>query len=236
VFEIFNDTISNKLYIGSENTNQIEKKDLENFMKIKIKGENEKILNGESIQIIEKNEIRNTIISIYSKNLIIPDTKTSQYWKTYNKNAITYQKGKYYFNIKKDEEIGQTISFNPFNFSKKYLVFIGNSKAENFVKQSITGQPYLWGYQIGDFKKEDWVFMQLPHNVRTSNEENYWEKIYIVNELLDNISSVYVKMSLGLRKNESKGNAKATLTDINLRIFNSKEDAMFYVENIFKKR
>lgn len=78
--------------------------------------------------------------------------------------------------------------------------------------------------------------MQSPHNVRTSDDENYWEKIYIVNELLNNISSVYVKMSLGLRKDESKGDAKATLTDLNLRIFNSKEDAMFYILNIFEEK
>lgn len=237
VFEIFNDTISNKLFISSQNINQINKKDLENYLKIKIKAENEEILNGESIEYIEKSgETKNLTISIYSNNFIEQNSETSKFWKTSDENSITYHKGQNYFHITKDEEIGQKISFNSFDYSKKYLVFIGNAKAEKFVKKSITGQPYLWGYQIGNFKKEDWVFMQSPHNVRTSDEENYWEKIYIVNELLNNISSAYVRMSLGLRKNESKGNASATLTDLNLRIFNSKEDAMFFVEKIFKKR
>ncbi|NIJ46606.1 hypothetical protein FHR24_003096 [Wenyingzhuangia heitensis] len=235
-FEIFNDTISDKLYIGSENIEYVNKKDLENFMKIKISGGNEKILNGNSVQFIKNNKTQNSVISIYSKNLIKENTETTQYWKTSYKNSITHHKENKYFHIKKNEEIKQTINFSPFNFSKKHLVFIGNSKAEKFVKQSITGQPYLWGYQIGNFKKDDWVFMQSPHNVRTSDIENNWEKIYIVNELLNDISSVYVKMSLGLRKDESKGDAKATLTNLNLRIFNSKEDAMFYIENIFKEK
>ncbi|ANW95695.1 hypothetical protein AXE80_05120 [Wenyingzhuangia fucanilytica] len=236
VFEIFNDTVTNKLYITSKNIDSINKKDLENFMGIKIKGENKKIINGELIQIVKNNTTQNLTISIYSENLIKQNTATKQYWKTSNKNSIIHQNGKDYFNVQKDEKINQTISFIPFNYSKKYLVFIGNSKSENFVKKSITGQPYLWGYQIGNFKKDDWVFMQSPHNVRTSDDENYWEKIYIVNELLNNISSVYVKMSLGLRKDESKGDAKATLTDLNLRIFNSKEDAMFYILNIFEEK
>jgi len=231
VFEIFNDTNSNKLYIGSENIEYINKKDLESFMKIKIKGKN-KIRNGESIELKRKN----LIVSIYSKNLIKRNTETTQYWKVPNENSITYDKGKDYFHIKKNEIINQTINFSPFDYSKKYLVFVGNSKAEKFIKQSITGQPYLWGQQIGKFEKDDWVFMQSPHNIRTSDNENYWEKIYIVNELLNNISSVYVKMSLGRRKNESKENAEGTLTDLNLRIFNSKEDALFYIKNIFNKK
>lgn len=127
-----------------------------------------------------------------------------------------------------DLTISQEIYFED-DYSNLYILFIGNLWTEKTVVNSITRHPYLWAHQKGNFKEDDWPFLQGMLHEKEANE---WEIVSGIHQLLPNITSVYFRMSSASQVGDENDGTKNKFKDIEIRIFKSEGDAEFY-ESIY---
>jgi len=129
--------------------------------------------------------------------------------------------------------IAQNIYFNDSDFSGKYLLFICEGTTEKYIPGSITRTPYLWGFQRGDFKEGDWVYME--DDTYFNSPSNTWQIVHGINKLLTNVKSVFVQMAQGSQRGDDPDGTKSKYKNFEVRVFNSESDAKYYVNNIYLK-
>lgn len=130
-------------------------------------------------------------------------------------------------------KIAQNIYFTNRDFSSKYLLFICEGTTEKYIPGSITRTPYLWGFQRGDFKEEDWIFME--DDTYFNSPSNTWQIVHGINKLLTNVESVFVQMAQGSQRGDNPDGTKSKYKNLEVRVFNSESDAKYYVDNIYLK-
>jgi hypothetical protein len=127
--------------------------------------------------------------------------------------------------------INQTITF-PRNYSKKYILFIGNLTTEKVVEKSITRHPYIWAYQIGNFSQNDWIYMQgMSH----TQDKNVWQIVYGTHQLLANVTGTYFQIAQALQNGDPYDGTKSKYRDLEVRLFESSADAEIYIAKLYKQ-
>ncbi|UII75764.1 hypothetical protein LV716_16100 [Flagellimonas sp. HMM57] len=127
--------------------------------------------------------------------------------------------------------INQTITF-PRDYSRKYVLFIGNLTTEKAVAGSITRHPYLWAYQTGEFSQDDWIYMQgMTHR----EDENVWEVVSGTHQLLPNVTGTHFRIAQARQKGDPFDGTRSKYRDLEVRLFESPEDASIYVNKLYQK-
>lgn len=129
--------------------------------------------------------------------------------------------------------IRQNIEFNR-DYGSKYILFLGDLTTEKTVEGSITRRPYFWGHQNGPFNFDDDPIEEVIQGDMIHQEEaNVWEIVYDANLLLEGVESVLFQMGQASRAGDPPDGTKCKFRDVEVRIFESFEDAEVYVSNLY---
>lgn len=127
--------------------------------------------------------------------------------------------------------IYQTVTF-PRDYSEKYVLFIGNLTTEKVLENSITRHSYLWAYQTGEFSQDDWIYMQGMAHTAGANE---WEVVSGSHKLLPNVTGTYFQLGQGRRNGDPYDGTTCKFRDLEVRLFESAEDAAIYVSQLYNQ-
>ncbi len=127
--------------------------------------------------------------------------------------------------------IYQTITF-PRDYSEKYVLFIGNLTTEKVLENSITRHSYLWAKQIGEFSQDDWIYMQGMGHSAGANE---WEVVSGSHKLLPNVTGTYFQLGQGRRNGDPYDGTTCKFRDLEVRLFESAEEAAIYVSQVYNQ-
>lgn len=129
--------------------------------------------------------------------------------------------------------IRQNIEFNR-DYGGMYILFLGDLTTEKTVEGSITRHPYFWGHQNGPFNFDDDPIEEvIQGDMRHQEEANVWEVVYDANLLLEGVESVLFQMAQASRLDDPPDGTKCKFRDVEVRIFESFEDAEIYVANLY---
>ncbi|MCW5516163.1 InlB B-repeat-containing protein [Muriicola sp. Z0-33] len=113
----------------------------------------------------------------------------------------------------------------------KYILLIGNLWVEDEVSGSITRHPSLYGYQMsGDTFIEAYMQGQdLWHDAPAG----IWQERSGIYEILPNVDRIRLFLSQQAQVGDDPDGTKALYDDVEIRIFNSLEEAINYRDNIY---
>lgn len=187
----------------------------------------------------ENGDVLEYTVSAYTENLLTnPNGDNNGSGWTFSPNTgveTNSEYGNIFYVTANDGDfsphINQTINF-PRDYSDKYVLFIGNLTTEKVIEDSITRHSYLWANQIGDFSPDDWIYMQgMIHSVGA----NEWEVVSGAHKLLPNVTGTYFKIAQGLRNGDPYDGTTCKFRDLEVRLFESAEDAAIYVSQIYNQ-
>lgn len=197
--------------------------------------------------IAENGAEREHRIAGYTKNLLKNPSGNNdgEFW-TFNGNVgdtgvdeMVIGRNEFYI-IKHDDgsltNIRQNIELNR-DYGGKYILFLGDLTTEKVVDGSITRRPYFWGHQNGPFNFDsDPIEEVIQGDMMHWEEANVWEIVYDANPLLEGVESVLFQMGQGHRAGDPPDGTKCKFRDVEVRIFESSEDAEIYVSNLYLKQ
>lgn len=75
----------------------------------------------------------------------------------------------------------------------------------------------------------------MEDQVTFKGPANQWKKTFGINKLLNNVNGIYFMMAQGSQKGDAPDGTKSKYRNIEIRVFNSKEDAEYFVKHIYRK-
>lgn len=187
----------------------------------------------------ENGDVAEYTISTYTDNLLEnPTGENNGFGWSFDDNTGVETTAEYgnifYMTAQEDDifpKIAQDITF-PRDYSEKYVMFIGDLTTEKVVENSITRHPYLWAYQVGDFSQDDWIYMQgMSHKA----DADVWQVVSGAHKLLPNVTGTHFTLSQSIGNGDPFDGTTCKFKDLEVRIFESAEDAAIYVNQIYNQ-
>ncbi|WP_062060875.1 hypothetical protein [Aquimarina longa] len=203
-------------------------------------------LNNSAIYTVtaENGDKKEYKINMYTKNLLINPRgeNNGANWEFTNKTNAGIEKNSkgenIFYIIQQDDGRNETISQNislSRDYSNKYILFIGDMTTEKVVNKSITRHPYFWGLQKGDFSSDIEPIDQVIQSGMMHDEEaNVWQVVSGTHLLLPNVNEIYFQIGQASMVGDPNDGTKSMCKDIEVRIFQSKQDAEIYVSKLYR--
>ncbi|MCK8521897.1 DUF5018 domain-containing protein [Aquimarina sp. D1M17] len=191
----------------------------------------------------ESGEIKEYRLAGYTDNLLKNPTgeNNGEFWVLDGDVGVTesVNTSNIFFIISQEDTydaIEQTIEFTR-DFGEKYVMFLGDLTTEKVVEGSITRRPYFWGYQKGTFSTDGELAIEevLQSNMIHTEDANVWEGVYDAKPLFEGVESVLFKMAQASMNGDPQDGTKSKYRDIEVRVFESKEDADLYVNKLYRQ-
>lgn len=129
--------------------------------------------------------------------------------------------------------ISQIVEFQR-DYSNKYILFIGDLNTEKTIDGSITRHPYFWGFQYGPFNyDDDYVEEVLQGDMIHTAPAQTWQVVWDAKKLLDDVEGVQFQMAQARHANDPSDGTKCMFRKIEMRIFQTKADAEWYVSELY---
>jgi len=108
----------------------------------------------------------------------------------------------------------------------KYLLSIGYTLVEYVVEGSITRHPYLYGYQMNNSKGI--IDRMKGQQMRHTTDANTWQVVSGIFPIHKDAKSIRLFLQQAYNVNDPPDGTRAMFDDIELRIFNTQEEAEHY--------
>lgn len=131
------------------------------------------------------------------------------------------------------EGINQVVKFNK-DFGGKVILFASKSWPEKVFPNSITGHPYMWGMQYGDFPiPENDLKTLFRFGMIHTNKEKKWQNIGNYFPLFPEVDSVLMRLSQAKRAGEDPNGSKSLFKNVECRVFQDSISAKIYFEKFY---
>lgn len=124
--------------------------------------------------------------------------------------------------------INQEVNIGVNNYNK-YVLLIANTHVDMVHEGSITGHPYLWGYQWASSTGS----IEYMQNMFHTADANTWQIISGIFQINQDVDTIHLQLSQAAQVGDSPFGAKALYDEVEMRIFDTEAEAINYRDNIY---